>query len=93
MRKVLITVLIMMSGSLLAATPATVTLEVSNMTCSVCPITVKKALEQVDGVTEVVFDLKTKTAVVSYDSDKSSPIALTEATTNAGFPSIIKAPE
>jgi len=37
------------SASALAAS-RTVTLAVQNMTCAVCPITVKKALEHVSGV-------------------------------------------
>jgi mercuric ion binding protein len=32
----------------------TITLDVDKMTCNMCPITVKKALKKVDGVTEVV---------------------------------------
>ncbi len=35
------------------AAPQTVTLAVSKMTCAACPITVKKALSRVPGVTEV----------------------------------------
>jgi len=37
--------------SLFAGSLQTVTLDVQNMTCAVCPITVKKALERVPGVT------------------------------------------
>ena len=33
----------------LAGAPQTVTLDVKNMTCAVCPITVRKALEKVQG--------------------------------------------
>jgi periplasmic mercuric ion binding protein len=35
--------------SLFAGTLQTVTLDVRNMTCAICPITVKKALERVPG--------------------------------------------
>lgn len=38
--------------AVLAASPKTVVLEVQNMTCSVCPITVKKSLQKVPGVAE-----------------------------------------
>ena len=34
----------------LAGAPRTVTLDVKNMTCAVCPITVRKALEKAPGV-------------------------------------------
>ena len=48
-RFILIGALVALPFSLLAGTPQTVTLDVQNMTCAVCPITVKKALERVPG--------------------------------------------
>ena len=47
----------------------------------------RKALEKVEGVVEVDADLDTKTATVRFDQGKTSITALTEATTNAGYPS------
>jgi len=73
-----------------AAVPKTVTLDVKNMTCAVCPITVRKALEKVPGVSAVKVDFAKKTAIVTYDPDKTKPEALTRATTNAGYPSTIE---
>jgi mercuric ion binding protein len=75
---------------LLAAPPKTVTLAVQNMTCEVCPITVKKSLEKVPGVSIVKIDFDKKTATVTYDPEKAQPQALTQATTNAGYPSTVK---
>ena len=75
--------------SLLAGTWQTVTLDVQNMTCAVCPITVKKALERVPGVTDAKVDFDRKTASVSFDPDKTSPAALTKATADAGYPSSV----
>lgn len=46
---VLVTSLIALTGAATAATQ-TVTLAVKDMTCAVCPITVKKALNRVAGV-------------------------------------------
>ena len=40
-------------------------IDVQNMTCAVCPITVKKALERVSGVTDAKVDFDKKTASVS----------------------------
>ena len=74
----------------LAATPKTVTLAVQNMTCELCPITVKKSLEKVPGVSAVKVDFDRKTAIVTYDADKAQPEALTKATTNAGYPSTVQ---
>ena len=39
-----------------------VTLAVPGMSCPVCPITVRKALEKIDGVHEVNVDLESRTA-------------------------------
>lgn len=73
----------------LAATPKTLTLDVTKMTCETCPIVVKKALEKVPGVTAVKMDFDKKTATVTFDADQAKPETLTKATTNAGFPSTV----
>ena len=49
------------------AAPKTVTLAVPGMTCATCPITVKKALTKVTGVTKVDVDLDQLQAVVTFD--------------------------
>jgi len=69
------------------AEPRTVTLEVSNMTCAVCPITVKQALTRVPGVLAAKVDFDTKTATVRYESSQTSVEAISSATGNAGYPS------
>lgn len=70
-----------------------VTLEVAGMTCSSCPITVKRALSKVKGVQQVTTSLKLKQAVVRFDDTHTSSQKLTAATANAGYPStIINAP-
>ena len=68
----------------------TVTLSVPSMTCATCPITVKKALQKVDGVTEAKVTWEPKEAVVTYDDAKTDVGALTSATQNAGYPSSVK---
>ncbi|EIC31496.1 MULTISPECIES: mercury resistance system periplasmic binding protein MerP [Methylomicrobium] len=78
------------SGVGLAA-PRTVTLDVKNMTCAVCPLTVKKALERVAGVQQVSVSYADKTATVQFDDAATSAGQLTEATKNAGYPSSIQA--
>lgn len=90
MRKLLIAALVAIPMATLAATPKTVTLDVKNMTCELCPITVKKSLEKVPGVGVVKIDFAKKTATVTYDPDKAQPEALTVATTNAGYPSAVQ---
>ena len=73
-----------------AAATKTVTLAVKNMTCVVCPITVKKALNKVAGVSNTDVSFERKEAVVTFDDTKTSVEALTQATTNAGYPSTLK---
>jgi mercuric ion binding protein len=88
-RKLLVSLLIGMPMVTFAATPQTAVLDVQNMTCSMCSITIRKALEKVSGVIDAKVDYDQKTATVKYDPDKASPPALVKATTNAGFPSTL----
>src|SRR6266852_7242628 len=69
------------------ASPQTVTLNVSGMTCPACPITVKKALEKVPGVSKVDVRFERKQVLVTFDDAKTNTDALVKATTNAGYPS------
>ena len=73
----------------LAGAPQTVVLDVPNMTCGLCPITVKSSLEKVRGVAKAKADLDTKTATVTFDPDRTTPAALIRATTDAGYPSTV----
>ena len=72
-----------------AASPQTVVLDVQNMTCAVCPITVRKSLERVPGVMEAKIDLGSKTATVKFDPNKATAATLVRATTEAGYPSTV----
>ncbi|TAN53680.1 MAG: mercury resistance system periplasmic binding protein MerP [Methylococcaceae bacterium] len=67
----------------------TIVLDVQNMTCQLCPLTVRKALQKVPGVAEVSVDFAHKTATVAFDPDKADTSALVKATTNAGYPSTL----
>ena len=87
MRTVLLAALLAVPLTVLAAEPKTVVLDVQNMTCELCPITVKKALEQVPGVDATTIDLAKKTATVKFDPDRTNVVTLVKATTNAGYPS------
>ncbi len=70
----------------------TVTLNIENMTCALCTVTIKKALQKVDGVQQVTVDYDAKTAVVTFDSKKTDSAALIKATTDAGYPGSLAAP-
>lgn len=67
----------------------TVKLSVPDMNCLACPITVRRSLEQVDGVIRAEAFLETKTAVVVFDDTRTSTKALTEATEWYGYPSTV----
>ncbi len=75
------------------AAPRTVTLSVPGMYCEVCPITVKKSLQKVPGVTQVNVSFKAKQAVVTYDDSKAKVSQLLDATFEAGYPAEVKAAE
>lgn len=77
------------AGVALAAT-RTAVLDVHNMTCAVCPLTVKKALEHVSGVQQVTVDYANKTATVQFDDTATAVETLTAATKNAGYPSTLR---
>lgn len=81
---------LLLSGSAYAGAPETVTLNVQNMSCAACPITIKKALEQVPGVRNVKIDFEKKTATVRLDPDHVNVASLIKATADAGFPSAVK---
>ena len=68
----------------------TVTLHIPGMTCATCPITVKKALNKLSGVTKVEVDLDKLQAIVTYDDAKTTVDAITRATANAGYPSTVQ---
>lgn len=68
----------------------TVTLAVPGMTCAACPITVKKAISKVEGVSKIEVKFEQREAVVTFDDAKTSVQKLTKATEDAGYPSSIK---
>ncbi|GLZ89352.1 mercury ion transport protein periplasmic component MerP [Metapseudomonas resinovorans] len=91
MKKLLVSIAL----ATLVATPVwaamqTVTLAVPGMTCAACPITVKKALIKVEGVTKAEVSYENREAIVTFDDAKTNVQALTKATEDAGYPSSVK---
>ena len=82
---------IILAGYSLAATaaPKTVTLASPSMDCPVCPITVKKALSQVPGVSQASVNFDKRQAIVTFDDAKTNVGVLTETTRSAGYPSTV----
>lgn len=68
----------------------TITLDVPTMNCATCPFTVKSSLQKVDGVKRAEVSYDTRSAVVTFNDEKTTAKALTDATTNAGYPSTVK---
>tara|TARA_Y100000815_G_scaffold261488_1_gene273903 strand:+ start:1749 stop:2033 length:285 start_codon:yes stop_codon:yes gene_type:complete len=91
MKKAL-TAIVLAAGfsSFVWAAPQTVTLSVPGMTCSACPITVKYALNKVEGVEKTDVSFNKKEAVITFDDTKTSIKGLTEASGNAGYPASLK---
>ena len=95
MNKIIATVAAPLIGLVLFTSSAwaavkTVTLSVPDMYCEVCPVTVKKALQKVPGVTRVEVSFEKKEAVVRFDDAKATVDKLKDATFEAGYPSEVK---
>jgi len=74
-----------------AATEQTRTFAIENMTCPLCPVTVHKAMTNVDGVKSVDVDFDAKTATVRFDPAVTTVEEIARASTNAGYPATVSA--
>jgi len=74
------------SATVAAPALAETTFYVENMTCALCPITVKTAMRGVDGVQSVEVDFDNRTAHVVFDPALTTAAAVAEASRNAGYP-------
>lgn len=90
MRMILFLAALTLVLSVSVAEAATVDLAVPGMNCELCPVTVRKALQKVPGVSAVRVELATKTAVVDYDPARATVGRLIKATGDAGYPSTVK---
>ena len=73
-----------------AAALETRTFAIENMTCALCPVTVRMAMEGVAGVQSVSVDFATKTATAVFDPSLTSPDAIAAAATRAGYPASVR---
>lgn len=73
-----------------AGSMQTAVMELQQIQCYGCMLTVQKALQKVPGVEETKLDLEQKTATVRYDPAKTDTEALIKATADAGFPSTVR---
>ncbi|MFZ5541273.1 MAG: mercury resistance system periplasmic binding protein MerP [Pseudomonadota bacterium] len=86
MKKLFVSMVLAAAAAAPAAAERTATLAVDNMTCAACPITVKKAMSKVDGVTKVEVSYEKREAVVRFDDAKTSLQAIAKASADAGYP-------
>ena len=63
---------------------------IDKMTCKMCHITVRRAMEKVEGVVKATVDYDKKTATVLFDPNKASVDAIALASTNIGYPATLK---
>jgi mercuric ion binding protein len=70
------------------AADQSVTFAVDNMTCALCPVTVKRAMESVEGVRGVDIDFAARTATVLFDAATTSADAIAQASADAGYPAV-----
>ncbi|KPF70234.1 mercuric transport protein periplasmic component [beta proteobacterium AAP99] len=89
MKKLVALVALVTLTSPLWAATQTVTLSVPDMNCAACPITVKKALTKVSGVSKTEVNLDRREAKVTFDDAKTSVDALRLATKDAGYPATL----
>ncbi len=84
-------VLGLLGSGVASAAQQTVKLAVGNMYCAVCPSIVEQSLSTVPGVAKVAVSFKEKSAVVTFDDQKTTVDALIAAATNAGYPTKLAA--
>jgi len=72
------------------AKEATTVLHVSGMTCSSCPITIRRRVLKMKGVRKAVVEMSTATATVTCEDTDQSPDDIAAAITKLGYPTEIK---
>lgn len=66
------------------------TFYVDNMTCALCPVTVKAAMSGVEGVKSVEIDFPARTAHVVFDPGLTDVAAIAHASEQAGYPAAVQ---
>ncbi len=91
LRAAVVAAALVVAGGAFAA-PRTATLEVENVSCVSCAPIVKRTLSRISGVSHVAVVERggMATATVTFDDEKVTAEALTQATTKAGYPSTVK---
>lgn len=80
---------VLVSAVQAASSEHTATFDVPGMTCALCPVTVRKAMESVEGVRLVTVDFEARTATVVFDPSGATIESIAAASENAGYPAHI----
>ena len=75
-----------MSATSMAA-EKTIKLSVPGMTCASCPFIVEGAIDKLDGISSVKATVEDLSATVTFDDSLTNLDEITQATTDAGYPS------
>ncbi|MDZ4093657.1 MAG: heavy metal-associated domain-containing protein [Paracoccaceae bacterium] len=78
------------SATTATATLTEVSFNVPDMTCALCPVTVKAAMSGVEGVQSVEVDFDARSATVSFDPALTDAAAIADASAQAGDPANVK---
>jgi mercuric ion binding protein len=65
------------------------TFNIEKMTCATCPITVRKAMQRVDGVKVVTVDFDSKMATVIYDASLTNVKQIAASSSDVGYPATL----
>jgi len=84
MKKLLILLVLFYSQGVFAE-QKTVSLELIGMYCSMCPVTIRTALDMSDGVESVKVSRDPDKAVVIYDDEATSPDELIKVVVDASY--------
>ena len=63
----------------------TATLDITGMTCASCSVTVKAAVNKLDGIASIEVDTDAGQAVVAYDGERVTAEQIAQAVTDAGY--------
>lgn len=78
------------SAPVAASTLTEVSFDVPDMTCALCPLTVKAAMSAVKGVQSVAVDFDARRATVVFDPALTNAAAIAEVSAQAGYPAKVK---
>jgi len=66
------------------------TFYVANMTCALCPVTVRRAMSGVAGVQSVEVNFDARTARVVFDPSVTDEATIAHASEQAGYPAAVQ---